>query len=314
MLTSTAVGFIRASAAALIRCRVSGRQLDVERHEVAPRQQLLERQVASRRAGSSTSAGTRLRRRGRGSLIPNPCARRATAWPIRPNPTIAERRAVDIGAQQQHRTPRPPAAVADVAVALGQPSRGGHQQRPGQVGGRLGQDARRVADGDPPPGARRDVDVVEADGVVADDLELRPGGVEELVVDPVREQRQDAVAPGDPPQQLVPRRRQLVLPDVDARRPRRSGRAPRPGCAARRRPAAGSRQHARRDQRLDHAPDAAERLGQVLLRVGVRDPDVVVAVLRRTPTPASTQTPASCSRRSASSAPDSPVPAIDGKT
>ena len=67
--------------------------------------------------------------------------------------------------------------------------------------------------------ARGDVDVVEPDGEVADDLELRAGAVEELVVDPIREQGQDAVAALDRAEEDVARRRQLVLPD--RRRPSR---------------------------------------------------------------------------------------------
>ena len=57
-------------------------------------------------------------------------------------------------------------------------------------------------------------------------LSPRPGGVEELVVDAVGEQGQHAVAAGDAAQQLVPRRRQLVLPDVGVARLARSGRGP----------------------------------------------------------------------------------------
>ena len=68
-----------------------------------------------------------------------------------------------------------------------------------------------------------DVDVVEADRVVADDLELRPGRVEELVVDPVGQQRQDPVAARDASQQLVARRRQLVRPEVQRRTRRAIG-------------------------------------------------------------------------------------------
>ena len=67
---------------------------------------------------------------------------------------------------------------------------------------------------DPASGAGGDIDVVEADGVVADDPETRPGGVEERVVHSVGEQGQDAVAPGDAPEQLIAGWWELVLPEV----------------------------------------------------------------------------------------------------
>ena len=119
-----------------------------------------------------------------------------------------------VAAEQQLRAPRPPATGAHIAIAFRNAPRRGHEQRPGQVRGRLGQDAGRVADRDAAPRARRDVDVVEADRVVRNDLQPGPGRVQELVVDPVREERQHAVAAGDPAQQFGARRRQLVLPNV----------------------------------------------------------------------------------------------------
>ena len=68
------------------------------------------------------------------------------------------------------------------------------------------------------PGERRDVDVVEADREVAHHLELRPRGVEQLVVDPVGEEREQAFDPTHPAQKLVARWRQLVVPEVDLAR------------------------------------------------------------------------------------------------
>ena len=196
-----------------MRWRVSSAQVDVERHEVA-----LGRSSASSGryvapSGIVTSSGTGWTSWYRIS-IPKPWARRATAWPIRPNPTIPIVAPWTSGPssssgpqvfQRPSRTYRSPSGSA---------AGRGHQQRPGEVGGRLGQDARRVADRDAAPRAGGDVDVVEADRVVAHDPQPGPGRVEELVVDPVGQQRQHAVAAGDPTQQLVARRRQVVLPDV----------------------------------------------------------------------------------------------------
>ncbi len=54
------------------------------------------------------------------------------------------------------------------------------------------------------PGARRHVDVVEAHGVVRHHREPGPRGVQELLIDPVGEQRDRPRLPGHLPQQLLP--------------------------------------------------------------------------------------------------------------
>ena len=71
-----------------------------------------------------------------------------------------------------------------------------------------------------------EVDVVEADGVVRDDAQLRPGGVEQLGVDAVGQHRHEPVAAGDAREQLVTRRRQLLVVDVERRTTARALRAP----------------------------------------------------------------------------------------
>src|SRR5258705_715623 len=126
----------------------------------------------------------------------------------------ADRRSVDVGSHQEHRAPRLPVAGADVTVPFDEPPGGGHQQAPGEVRGWLREHAGGVADRDSARGAGWDVDVVEADREVADDLQLRAGAVEELVVDVVGEERQDAFAAFDRAQQRVARGWELVLPDL----------------------------------------------------------------------------------------------------
>src|SRR5688572_12991731 len=106
-------------------------------------------------------------------------------------------RAMKVDAHEEHRSPGAPLAIADVVDALRDPARGGREEGEGEVGGRLGQDARRVPRGDAAASERGDVDVVEADGEVADHLQLRAGGVEQLVVDPIGEEAQEAVDAGD---------------------------------------------------------------------------------------------------------------------
>jgi hypothetical protein len=134
--------------------------------------------------------------------------------PDPPEADDADRRAVDVRPQQEHRAPGLPAAGPDVTITLGEPPPGGHEQGEGKVGGRVREDPWCVPDRDAPTSAGGHVDVVEADRVVRDDLELRPRPIEELVVDPVGEERQDAVAALDRVQQLRSGRGQVGLPDA----------------------------------------------------------------------------------------------------
>ena len=85
---------------------------------------------------------------------------------------------VHVGSVQQHRTPRLPAILADEFVPFGDAPRRGQQEREGEVGGRLGQHAGGISHGDAVAGAGRNVDVVDAHPVVADDFELWPSPLE----------------------------------------------------------------------------------------------------------------------------------------
>lgn len=100
-------------------------------------------------------------------------------------------------ADHEVEAPGPGPPGADQPLPLAQSASGGEDQGEGEVGGGVVEDAGRVGDDDPAPGAGGKVDVVEADGDVADAAQLRSGGVEELVVDAVVEHRGDDVGPGD---------------------------------------------------------------------------------------------------------------------
>ena len=132
-----------------------------------------------------------------------------------PEADDAQRGVVDVRPEQQQRSPGQPAARANVVVALGQPPGRGHQQRPGEVGRRLGQHARRIADRDAAARAGGHVDVVEADGEVADHPEAWASGVEQLVVDAIGEQGEQPIHATNALEQRGARRRQLVGPEVD---------------------------------------------------------------------------------------------------
>jgi hypothetical protein len=106
------------------------------------------------------------------------------------------------------------AVRANVAIALGDAARSGHQKGEGKVGGRIGQDARRVSDGNAAGRAGRHIDVVEADREVGDDFEAGTRPIQELIVNALGKQGQDAVATLDGPKELVSRRLHLLLPDT----------------------------------------------------------------------------------------------------
>ena len=123
-------------------------------------------------------------------------------------------------------------------------------------------------------GAGRHVDVVVAHGHVRDDAQLRPGGVEERLVDAVVQQRHDGVGAGDRRVQLVDRQRGLLRARVELARlaqdvERRLGHA--------------ARDHdAPRHQAADCAEQVAhlrQGLFDVLERVRVGDAQVALAVL-----------------------------------
>jgi hypothetical protein len=112
------------------------------------------------------------------------------------------------------RVPRLPLAGADLALALVDATRDAEQQREGDVGGGVGQHARRVADRDPAPRGLLEVDVVGPHGQVGHGLDRR-GGVEELGVDALGDDRQQGVGLRGALEQRVAWRRGVVVPHVD---------------------------------------------------------------------------------------------------
>ena len=89
--------------------------------------------------------------------------------------------AVHVAAQQQHVLPMLEAAVTQVAVGLDHAAGGGHQERPREIGGGIGQHVGGIGDHDPAPGAGRDVDVVVAHRHVGDDAKVGAGVQQRLV-------------------------------------------------------------------------------------------------------------------------------------
>ena len=224
---------------------------------------------------------------------------------------------MDVLAQQQQRAPGPPAALADVVVALG-------KRRATAISSANARSA-VVSVSTPgvlPTGTPRrvqagDVDVVEADREVADDLELRPGRVQQLVVHPVGQQRQHAVHARDT--------RAAARPAAAAARPSQTSASRRR--AARRRPASGIRRvtktrgrsvaslsrRSRAPAGRDDLRDPFERLASMFSRELAYETRMWSAPDAAERGPDSTLTPASSSSRSASSAPSCPCPLTLGK-
>ena len=73
-----------------------------------------------------------------------------------------------------------------------------------------------VADRDPARGAGGEIDVVDPDRHLGDDAQLRSGGVQQVGVDAVGDQADDAVNARDLCQQRFARGRRVVGPDVQS--------------------------------------------------------------------------------------------------
>ena len=165
-------------------------QRRVERDEVGSPEQLVERSLARVQHGHPEPLGA-------------PADGLADAAPA----DHPERR-VDVGAPAARRARTSSTPRAHRALAVADPPGARHEQRPGQVRGRLGQDVRGVAHRDAAPGRRVQVDVVGADRVVGD-------------------------RPHRGPRPRAVRRRPDRSAASGARRPRPPSRAARPGAAAR---------------------------------------------------------------------------------
>ena len=89
----------------------------------------------------------------------------------------------DVESDQHPRPPHPGLPAADQPVALGDPPGGVENQRKGVVRGGAVEDAGSVGDRHSRSFGRGQVDVVEPDRHVGNDLQLRPGGGQEIGVD-----------------------------------------------------------------------------------------------------------------------------------
>ena len=94
----------------------------------------------------------------------------------------------------------------------------GAAERPAPRRRRVGEHVGRVRDDNPAALAFLEIDVVETDGVVGDDAELRPGGIQQLGVDAVGQHGHEAVRACDALEEVGPRGRRLLVVNIDHER------------------------------------------------------------------------------------------------
>ena len=134
-----AVGFMRPSSAAAMRCCVFGGQRDVERHEVGFREKLLERDVGHPMFARERGIFERIEREDAHIKSPSAfCDLLADSSQT----DDTDRGPTDLATEQEERTPGLPLAITDVGYRLWNAARGSEQQRPGVIGGRVGQHLR----------------------------------------------------------------------------------------------------------------------------------------------------------------------------
>ena len=107
---------------------------------------------------------------------------------------------------------------AQEAVALGHAAREREHERDRHLRRRVGEHVGRVRDDNPAALAFLEIDVVETDGVVGDDAELRPGGIQQLGVDAVGQHGHEAVRACDALEEVGPRGRRLLVVNIDHER------------------------------------------------------------------------------------------------
>ena len=100
-------------------------------------------------------------------------------------------------------------------VALHHAPRRRHEQRPRKIGGGIGEHAGSVAHRNAARGRRRNIDIVEAHGHLADHLDLRADRIHQVRINLVGQQTLQAGHALDFSQQHVIRGRERLRPHVD---------------------------------------------------------------------------------------------------
>ena len=133
-----------------------------------------------------------------------------------PEPDQAERCAVHVSGQVRAEPPPIPATPPKVGLCSGGLPGGRQNQQEREVGGRLAQYARGVADRDAQGGGRGNVDVVVAHRRIGDDPETsRATRTQDVGIHPVGEVADDPVELGSQPGQCAGGRRDVVVEHLD---------------------------------------------------------------------------------------------------
>ena len=218
VLTRTAVGFMR-PAARPDQAPVAGDSpvWTVTKSASASRSSS-SRQATRGRPRRRAAAGSRRCRARHGETGGPP----GHARPIRPRP-ITPRVLLWTSNPRWNSGPRSRAARPAGTGPPRRPAGAEAQQRPGQVGGGLGDDVGGLA-ASTPGRAGVEVEVVVADGVVGHHPQPGAGPVQQLAVDPVGQHGHQPGLARDLVQQLGPGHDPLSLPDLERQRPLRCAR------------------------------------------------------------------------------------------
>ena len=203
VLTRWAVGFIARSSAAPIRWCVAG--VRGQCSETTSDAVSSSPSSTTRAPRPSTTPGSGAERPASRISMPNAVARRAVARPIAPGPTmprVLPRRPVP---RSRGEVPLPRLPGAHPALGGAQAASRHQHQGHREVGRRVGEHPGGVGHDHAALGAGGDVDVVVPHDHVGDDPQTRPGGIQQLRVDPVDHHRDERVDAGHRREQLVSR-------------------------------------------------------------------------------------------------------------
>ena len=164
VLTRTAVGFMRASSLGPDQVAGRRRQAGVDGDEVGLGQQLV--QLPPGHAEGGLLVGRQPVTGGVEHRHPEPGGPPGHRPPDPAEPDHPEGLAVDLEPEEELRPPDPGPPGPQEPVPVGDPPGRGQQQRPGQVGGGLGDHVGGVGGQHAPGRAGVQVEVVEPDGVV----------------------------------------------------------------------------------------------------------------------------------------------------
>jgi hypothetical protein len=122
----------------------------------------------------------------------------------------------DVPAKHETRRPHTPASGAHEAITLGDAAGRRQHQGEREVGRRFRKHSGGVADGDTRVGGRGKVDIIDANGQIADGDEAGRRAHRSRV-ETVANHAEDGVTVADVNDQILMRRRRIIVPQIDTR-------------------------------------------------------------------------------------------------